>query len=219
MSPFNLAAINFVWLPILPMVIVAIAAIVVLLAGVRIDDSESEGLGLVTLASLGVAFVFALGIIGQYGVAFAGAISIDSFSAFFQLVILIAAMFTVMMSLDYAAGESYSGRRILFAAAVLRARHDADGDGRRLDRHLSRSRDDVDSGLRAGGNDAPQRQIQRGGDKIFSARRVLDRLPALRNRAGVRRDRLDQARTDSQRACFRCVEFEPAAAPRALDLC
>ena len=61
MSPFNLAAINFVWLPILPMVIVAVAAIVVLLAGVRIDDSESEGLGLVTLASLGVAFVFTLG--------------------------------------------------------------------------------------------------------------------------------------------------------------
>ena len=84
MSPFNLAAINFVWLPILPMVIVAIAAIVVLLVGVRIDDSESEGLGLVTLASLGVAFVLTLGIVGQNGVAFAGAISIDNFSAFFR---------------------------------------------------------------------------------------------------------------------------------------
>ncbi|MGB9381087.1 NADH-quinone oxidoreductase subunit N, partial [Candidatus Binatus sp.] len=120
MSPFNLAAINFVWLPILPMVIVAIAAIVVLLAGVRIDDSESEGLGLVTLAALGVAFVFALGIIGQNGVAFAGAISIDSFSAFFQLVILIAAMFTVMMSLDYAAGNHIPGAEyyslLLFSA-------------------------------------------------------------------------------------------------------
>ena len=45
MIHFNLAAINFVWLPILPMVIVAVAAMVVLLVGVRIDDSESEGLG------------------------------------------------------------------------------------------------------------------------------------------------------------------------------
>ena len=97
MTQFNLAAINFVWLPILPMVIVAVAAIVVLLLGVRVDDSESEGLGLVTLASLGVAFVFTLGIFGQYGVAFAGAISIDSFAGFFELAILIAAMFTVMM--------------------------------------------------------------------------------------------------------------------------
>src|SRR5258707_5194822 len=120
MSPFNLAAINFVWLPILPMVIVAVAAMVVLLAGVRVDDSESEGLGLVTLASLGVAFVFTLGILGQNGVAFAGAISIDSFSGFFELVILIAAMFTVMMSLDYASDNHIPGAEyyslLLFSA-------------------------------------------------------------------------------------------------------
>jgi NADH-quinone oxidoreductase subunit N len=120
MTQFNLAAINFVWLPILPMVIVAVAAIVVLLAGVRIKDSEREGLGLLTLASLGVAFVFTLGIVGQYGIAFAGAISIDSFSAFFQLVILIAAMFTVMMSLDYAAENQIPGAEyyslVLFSA-------------------------------------------------------------------------------------------------------
>ena len=109
MSPFNLAAINFVWLPILPLVVIAVAAMVVLLAGVRVDDGESEGLGLLTLASLAVAFVFTLGILGQYGVAFAGAISIDSFSAFFDLVILIAAMFTVMMSLDYAAENRIPG--------------------------------------------------------------------------------------------------------------
>ena len=56
-----------------------------------------------------MAFVFTLGIVGQNGVAFAGAISIDSFSAFFELVILIAAMFTVMMSLDYAAENRISG--------------------------------------------------------------------------------------------------------------
>ena len=91
------------------MVVLAVAAIVVLLAGVHVDDSESEGLGLVTLASLGVAFVFTLGILGQNGVAFAGAISIDSFAAFFELAILIAAMFTVMMSLDYASENRISG--------------------------------------------------------------------------------------------------------------
>src|ERR1700723_393204 len=123
MSPFNLAAINFVWLPVLPMVIVAVAAMVVLLAGVRVDDSESEGLGLLTLASLGVAFVFALGIVGQYGIAFAGAISIDSFAAFFELVILIAAMFTVMMSLDYAADNNIAGAEyywlLLFSSVCM----------------------------------------------------------------------------------------------------
>ena len=54
------------------------------------------------------------------GIAFAGAISIDSFSAFFELVILIAAMFTVMMSLDYAAENQIAGAEyyslLLFSA-------------------------------------------------------------------------------------------------------
>jgi NADH-quinone oxidoreductase subunit N len=109
MTPFNLAAINFVWLPILPLVAVTIAAIVVLMAGVRVDDDESEGLGLLSLASLGVALVLTLGIIGQSGVAFAGAIAIDSYSAYFEIAILIAAMFTVLMSLDFIAENRIPG--------------------------------------------------------------------------------------------------------------
>ena len=109
MTPLNLAAINFAWLPILPLMIVAIAAMVVLLAGVRVDEEESEGLGWLTLASLGIAFIFALGLVGRSGVAFAGAISIDGFSAYFQLVILITAAFVVLMSLDYAGENSLPG--------------------------------------------------------------------------------------------------------------
>jgi NADH-quinone oxidoreductase subunit N len=101
MTPLNLVAINFAWLPILPITIVAIAAMAVLLAGVRVDDEDSEGLGWLTLASLGVAFVFALALVGENGIAFAGAIAVDGFSAYFQLVILIAAAFVVLMSLDY----------------------------------------------------------------------------------------------------------------------
>ena len=109
MTPFNLAAVNFVWLPILPMIAVALGAIVVLLAGVRLADDDSEGLGLLALASLGVALVLTFGIIGQNGLAFAGAIAIDSYSAYFEIAILIAAMFTVMMSLDYAAENHIPG--------------------------------------------------------------------------------------------------------------
>jgi NADH-quinone oxidoreductase subunit N len=120
MTPFNLAAVNIVWLPILPMVAVALAAMVVLLAGVRVADDDSEGLGLLTLASLGVALVLTFGIIGQNGVAFAGAISVDSYSAYFEIAILIAAMFTVMMSLDYAAENHIPGAEyyslLLFSA-------------------------------------------------------------------------------------------------------
>lgn len=105
MNPFNLAAINFAWLPILPLIAVAVGAIAVLLYGVRLEDDESEGLGWLSLATLVVAFVLALPLVGQTGVAFAGALSVDGFTAFFELVIIIAAAFAIMMSLDYA-GES-----------------------------------------------------------------------------------------------------------------
>ncbi len=109
MKPLSLASINFAWLPILPLIIVAVAAMVVLLAGVGVEDEESEGLGWLTLASLGVAFIFALGLVGGTGVAFAGEIAVDGFSAFFQLLILVAAAFVVLMSLDYAGENRLSG--------------------------------------------------------------------------------------------------------------
>src|SRR5216684_2494942 len=109
MTPFNVTAINIVWLPILPMIVVAIAAMIVLLTGVRMSEEDSEGLGWLTLAALFVAFILTLGIVGQSGLAFAGAISIDSFAAYFELAILIAAMFTILMSLDYAGEHRIPG--------------------------------------------------------------------------------------------------------------
>ena len=109
MNPFNLAAINFAWLPIFPLIAVTLGAIVILLAGVRMADDESEGLGWLALATLGVAFVLALGLVGQTGVAFAGALAVDGFSAFFELTILIAAAFTILMSLDYASDNHLAG--------------------------------------------------------------------------------------------------------------
>lgn len=109
MNPFSLAAINFAWLPILPLIAVSIGAMVVLLAGVRMADDESEGLGWLALATLGVAFVLALGQVGQTGFAFGGALAVDGFSGFFQLSILIAAAFTVLMSLDYASDNHLAG--------------------------------------------------------------------------------------------------------------
>jgi NADH-quinone oxidoreductase subunit N len=109
MNPFSLAAINFAWLPILPLIAVTIGAMVVLLAGVRMADDESEGLGWLALATLGVAFVLALGQVGQTGFAFGGALAVDGFSGFFQLTILIAAAFTVLMSLDYASDNHLAG--------------------------------------------------------------------------------------------------------------
>jgi NADH-quinone oxidoreductase subunit N len=105
----NFSQINLVWLPVLPLAVIAVAAMVVLLVGVRVDDEESEGLGWLTLATIVIALVLGLGIFGQSGIAFAGAIAIDSFSAFFELSILIAAALTVLMSIDYAGEHRLPG--------------------------------------------------------------------------------------------------------------
>ncbi len=120
MTPFSLAAIDFQWLPILPLITIAIAAIVVLLVGVRVDDDESDGLGWLTIASIAIAFVLTLAMSGQNATAFAGSIAIDDFAVYFELAILFVAAMIVLMSLSYAdevrlpGAEYYS--LILFAA-------------------------------------------------------------------------------------------------------
>ena len=91
MTPFSLTAIDFQWLPILPLITIAIAAIVVLLVGVRVDD-ESDGLGRLTIASIAIAFVLTLAMSGRTPPPSRGSIAIDDFAVFFQLAILFAAM-------------------------------------------------------------------------------------------------------------------------------
>jgi len=120
MTPFSLNAIDFQWLPILPLITVAIAAIMVLLIGVRVPDDESDGLGWLAIAALAIAFVLTLSMSGQNATAFSGAIAIDDFAVFFELAILFVAAIVILMSLSYAdevrlpGAEYYS--LILFAA-------------------------------------------------------------------------------------------------------
>jgi len=121
MTEFNLNTINFLWLPILPMTVVAVAAMVVLLLGARVrDDEDGSPLGWLSLAAVAIAFMSAMTMLGQQGSAFSGSILIDNFSVFFELVILIATALVILMSLDYAgehglpAAEYYA--LILFAA-------------------------------------------------------------------------------------------------------
>lgn len=120
MTQFNLSSINFAWLPILPMIVIAVGAIVVLLAGVRVDDDDSDGLGWLAIASLAVAFVLSLAMGGQTGTAFSGAIAVDDFTVFFDLIIIVAAAMVVLMSLHYADEARLPGAEyyslLLFAA-------------------------------------------------------------------------------------------------------
>jgi NADH-quinone oxidoreductase subunit N len=120
MNPFTLAAVNFAWLPILPLVAVAVGAMVITLVGPSIDDEDSASLGLIALITVVAAFVLTLFTLGQNTLAFGGAIDMDDYSGFFEIVILAATAVTIGMSLDYVADEGLAGAEyyalILFGA-------------------------------------------------------------------------------------------------------
>ncbi len=120
MNPFSLSAVQFAWLPILPLIAVSIGAIGVLLVGVRVPDDESDGLGWLAIAALATAFMLTLASAGQSGSAFSGALAIDDYSVFFELAILFAAAVVTLMSLNYADESRLPGAEyyslILFAA-------------------------------------------------------------------------------------------------------
>ena len=84
MTPFNWSAINFAWLPILPLIVVAAGAMGVLLAGVQIDDEDSGGLGILSIALLGLRRHPDDAAHGGRLRGFSGALSVDSFTAPFS---------------------------------------------------------------------------------------------------------------------------------------
>jgi NADH-quinone oxidoreductase subunit N len=120
MTAFNLSMVGFSWLPILPLMAVSIGAMVVMLAGVRLEDEDSAGLGFIVLVTLLVAFVLTMFELGQNTLAFRGSLAIDDYAVFFESVIIIATALTVAMSLEYAADAGLAGAEyyalVLFAA-------------------------------------------------------------------------------------------------------
>ncbi len=121
MNHFSPGALDILWLPLIPLIAVAVGAVVVLLAGVRVSDDDSEGLGWIALAFLGAALLFTLPLIGQSsGTAFAGAIAIDNYAAYFEIAVILTAAVTVLMSLEYAPDFGLAGAEyyslLLFAA-------------------------------------------------------------------------------------------------------
>ncbi|MGH7934376.1 MAG: NADH-quinone oxidoreductase subunit N [Candidatus Binataceae bacterium] len=119
MIHFNLTEINFSWLAILPFIAVSIGAMVVLLAGVNVDDDDSVAVGVLALITLAIAFILTLFTLGQSGVTFSGALALDDYSAYFELLILIAAAITIGMSLGYVSDMGLAGAEyyalVLFA--------------------------------------------------------------------------------------------------------
>jgi NADH-quinone oxidoreductase subunit N len=120
MTPFDLSTLGFAGLPILPLVAVSGGAMVVMLAGVRMEDEDSAGLGFLALVALLAAFVLTMFELGQNTFVFRGALAMDDYAVFFETVIIITTAVTVAMSLEYAADAGLAGAEyyalILFAA-------------------------------------------------------------------------------------------------------
>src|SRR5512146_79210 len=121
MTQFNWSVINFAWVPILPLIVVAVGAMGVLLIGVQTDDEDSGGLGILSVALFVVAAIFALLLFGgRPSVAFSGALSVGGYSGYFELLILFAAAMTALMSVEYAADQGLAGAEyyalVMFAA-------------------------------------------------------------------------------------------------------
>jgi NADH-quinone oxidoreductase subunit N len=109
MAPLNLASIGFSWLSILPLSAIAIGAMIVLLAGVRITDDDSAGMGFIALTTLLAALICVLLALGENQFNFAGSLVTDDYAGFFEAMILFAAALTVAMSIEYAADAGLAG--------------------------------------------------------------------------------------------------------------
>ncbi|MBF6559312.1 MAG: NADH-quinone oxidoreductase subunit N [Candidatus Binataceae bacterium] len=120
MNQFTLSAVHFAWLPILPLIAMALGAMTVMLVGPQVDDDDSAGLGVIALLTLLIAFVLTLFTFSQNHLAFGGALVADDYAAFFDLLIIIATAVIVAMSLDYVSDEGLAGAEyyalILFSA-------------------------------------------------------------------------------------------------------
>src|ERR1700685_2451215 len=109
MNQFTLAAINFAWLPILPLIAIAVGAMTIMLVGFHVDDEDSSGLGVLALLTLLAAFVLTALNFGQNTLTFGGALALDDYSAFFEVLIIVATALTIAMSFDYVADNGLAG--------------------------------------------------------------------------------------------------------------
>jgi len=121
MTQFNWSVIHFAWLPILPLIVVAVGAMGVLLAGVQIDDEDSGGLGILSITLFVFAAILSLMLFGgRPSLAFSGALAVGGYTAYFELLVLFAAAMTALMSVEYAADQELAGAEyyalVMFAA-------------------------------------------------------------------------------------------------------
>ena len=92
---------DIAWLPLLPVLIVTGTTFVVLIADLFVEGPDREGLGWIGLVGLGAAAIASALLWGAHESAFADSIALDRYALFFNFVICLTGMLTLLMSMDY----------------------------------------------------------------------------------------------------------------------
>ncbi len=110
-------------LAILPVIVISLAAMVVLIAGLFVRQEQSAVLGAIALVGVGVAIVVTVGLWGQNRPAFGGAVVADSFFVFFGAVSLVIVALTIILSAEFVTREGFSAGEyytlLLFSGAGM----------------------------------------------------------------------------------------------------
>ncbi len=96
---FSIPEINLI--PLLPAIIPIVTAMVIMLADVLLPGKNKSWLAIVALAGLAVAAYFTFNLYGAEQSAFNNSIVADHLSIGISLVVLVAAMITILLSIDY----------------------------------------------------------------------------------------------------------------------
>ena len=104
--PITIPAIDV--MPLLPQIIVAVAALIMLILNVFVPPERTQILALFTLASLGASALAVFAQWGETGTAYGGMVATDNLTLYACLVLLAGAAFTVLLSWDYVRSEDIS---------------------------------------------------------------------------------------------------------------
>ncbi len=111
------------WLALLPTLVVMGTAFLVLIADLAMEGPDREGLGWIGIVGLLVASLVSAMLWNSHQSGFAGTFVVDRYALFFNLVFCLAAVLTLLMSMDYLdtievrTGEYYV--LLLFATAGM----------------------------------------------------------------------------------------------------
>lgn len=109
------------WLSLLPCLFVAASALVVLVADLFTEGPDREGLGWIGMLGLGLAALSSALLWSSNAGGFGGTFVLDRFAVFFNVVLCVTGILTLLMSMDYLGSIRVEGGEyyVMFLLAVL----------------------------------------------------------------------------------------------------